>query len=152
MPTHKFTQELFDSICSEISTSNRGLVSICKDKSLNAKTFYDWIKEDSDLSNKYARAKELQAEYLAEEIILIADDSSRDTIIHEETGTESFNSEFAARSRLRVDARKWIASKLYPKKYGEKVQNEVTVDTSIAQIIVKQASDKKADEFNTGLH
>ena len=32
------------------------------------------------------------------------------------------NNEAVQRSRLRVDARKWLMSKLMPKKYGEKLE------------------------------
>ena len=129
----KFTEELFDSICEEISTSERGLVSICKDNELKTNTFYDWIAKDVELSNKYARAKELQAEFMAEQILAIADETSNDTIKTEKGDIP--NSEWIARSRLRVDSRKWLASKLYPKKYSEKVQQEITI-TSAPDIII----------------
>ena len=121
MAAGKFTQELFDSICEDISYSDKGLVSICKSKGLNANSFYEWIAKDKSLGDKYARARELQAEYMAEQIIAIADETSNDTLTNKETGNESANNEWIARSRLRVDARKWIASKLLPKKYGDKV-------------------------------
>lgn len=60
---------------------------------------------------------------MAEEIITIADDSTGDVIVGED-GNEQTNHERVARSRLRVDARKWYASKLAPKRYGERVQHE----------------------------
>ncbi|MRT15312.1 hypothetical protein GJV07_24145 [Enterobacteriaceae bacterium RIT711] len=72
---------------------------------------------------QYARAREVQAEILAEEIIEIADDSSGDVIVDED-GHEQTNHERVARSRLRVDARKWYASKLAPKRYGDRIQHE----------------------------
>ncbi len=141
MPASKFTQELFDAICDEIAHSSLGLVSICKSKELNASTFYDWIKVDVERNNKYARAREMQADFLADEIIEIADETSNDTIKGDE-GQEYANHEWINRSRLKVDARKWKASKLYPKKYGDKVQNEVTITDSIGQLIIKPASKK----------
>ena len=124
----KFTHELFETICQQIATSERGLVSICRDNDLNASTFYDWLLENPDLANKYARAKELQAEFMAEQIIEIADDGTNDymTIVKGDTEYNVENKEVTNRSRLRVDARKWVASKLYPKKYGDKV--DVTTD------------------------
>jgi hypothetical protein len=89
-------------------------------RSISNKTFRD----------QYTRAREEQAETLLDEIVEIADDSRHDTIPKvgrdgEEYG-EQPNSEWIARSRLRVDARKWVVSKLAPKKYGEKIQAEVT--------------------------
>jgi hypothetical protein len=97
-------------------------VSICKDKGLNAKSFYDWIKEDVELSNKYARARELQAEFLADEIIEIADTPRLGTkTIEKPTGIEVTEGDMIEHRRLQVDARKWKAAKLAPKKYGDKV-------------------------------
>lgn len=139
----KFTQELFDDICEMVSNSERGLVYICKDKGIKTNTFYDWIAKDVELMNKYARAKELQAEYMAEQILNIADQSENDDLIDEESGNVRQNSEWINRSRLRVDARKWLASKLLPKKFGDKVQQEVSIASDgIAQLLIKPASDK----------
>ncbi|MRT15310.1 hypothetical protein GJV07_24135 [Enterobacteriaceae bacterium RIT711] len=72
---------------------------------------------------QYARAREVQAEILAEEIIEIADDSSGDVFVDDD-GREQTNHERVARSRLRVDARKWYASKLAPKRYGDRIQHD----------------------------
>ena len=66
---------------------------------------------------KYARAREAQAEYYADQIIDIADQSERDLVITED-GIEQKNNEVLERTKIRIDARKWIASKLQPKKYG----------------------------------
>ena len=58
---------------------------------------------------------------MVEEGMEIADDSSDDIKINKQTGEEYLNTEFVQRSRLRFDARKWAASKLDPKKYGDKL-------------------------------
>lgn len=55
--------------------------------------------------DQYARAKEIQLEQMADEILTIADSADADT----------YNA-----ARLQVDSRKWLLSKLVPKKYGEK--------------------------------
>ena len=81
--------------------------------------------------SKYTRAREQQAETLADQIISIADDDSEDAIFVEGkdgTGDTAFpkaNREFIQRSHLRVEARKWIASKLLPKKYGDRKEHNV---------------------------
>lgn len=62
---------------------------------------------------------------MADEIIDIADDGERDYIKDAE-GHETVNYDHISRARLRVDARKWIASKLKPKKYGDKQSVAVT--------------------------
>lgn len=100
-------------------------------------TVHKWVKDIPEFANNYARAREDQADFLAEEILEIADDGNNDTkrIKKGKEFIEVENTEWTNRSKLRVDARKWIASKLKPKKYGDKVDvttageqiNKVTV-------------------------
>lgn len=81
-------------------------------------TLTSWLEtEHSDL---YARAREARYHRLAEEVIEIADDSTNDTY-QDENGNERTNTEVVARSRLRVDARKWYVAKMLPKQYGDKI-------------------------------
>lgn len=77
-----------------------------------------WCAKDEDFSTRYARARGEGLEVLADEIIEIADDSSADTIETEDGPKQ--NTEFINRSRLRVDTRKWLLSKLRPDKYGDR--------------------------------
>jgi hypothetical protein len=76
-----------------------------------------------DFCTRYARAKEEQADFMIEEMIDIADDGSNDlmTITKGDIEYEQENKEVTNRSKLRIDTRKWIASKLKPKKYGDKL-------------------------------
>lgn len=114
-----------------LSTTPRGLHNICKELKLGPVTIYDWIDADhDDFANKYARAREMQADLLADEIIGIADDGTNDTkIIYDRSGNqqEVENTEWTRRSQLRVDARKWVAAKLKPKRYGDKLDVESRV-------------------------
>jgi disulfide oxidoreductase YuzD len=134
----KYNEILADKICDMIAFSDNGLKSICESNKEfpSAKVVYDWIEKYPEFRNKYARARELQADYLADSIISIADDTSNDTLTTDE-GREYANSEWINRSRLRIDARKWKASKLYPKKYGERVGVELDVADNFVQITKK---------------
>ena len=100
---------------------------------------YRWLSDDEhkEFRDNYAQAREQQADLLADEIIEIADDSSGDVI--EVNGKVVMDHEFAARSRLRVDARKWKASKLAPKKYGDKIElgGEIKIETITGMQIKK---------------
>lgn len=123
-----YTDELASRICREIATSTDGLAKICADNEdfPKPKTIYEWRIDNRDFSDKYDAAKRLQADLLATEIMDIADDSRRDNITKINSVGEEYdvcNSEWVARSRLRVDTRKWIASKLLPKVYGD--QNKI---------------------------
>lgn len=83
------------------------------------KSFFEWVAKDDGIKRKYEFAMEMRADLYAEEIIEIADDGKNDTYT-DEKGNVCANQDVIARSRLRVDARKWYASKLAPKKYGER--------------------------------
>lgn len=123
-----FTQKIADMICERLS-DGESLRTIClSDDMPNRSTVFRWLADESrkEFRDQYARAREAQADFLADEILEIADDASHDTLIKTNPdgsdARETANSEWINRSRLRVDARKWLASKLAPKKYGDKVE------------------------------
>lgn len=93
-------------------------------------TVFRWLAAHEAFRDQYARARELQAEHMAEEILEIADEES--TMVRKSKhqpgaadGDEEvevvFDSAAVARNRLRVDTRKWLMSKMAPKKYSEKL-------------------------------
>lgn len=93
-------------------------------------TVFKWLAAHSEFVEQYTRAREAQADTLADELIDIADDSAND-YYDRPVGTEGetqrvVDAEHINRSRLRVDTRKWVASKLKPKRYGEKISAELT--------------------------
>jgi hypothetical protein len=96
----------------------------------NKGKFFYWLAADKTLADQYAKAREAQAEFMADEIMNIADDGTNDWMEQKApdgmTAGYKFNGEAVSRSRLRVDARKWVASKLLPKKYGEKIDHAVS--------------------------
>jgi hypothetical protein len=95
------------------------------------RTMKRWLAEKPTFQERYAQAKEEMAEHFAEEILEIADDGSNDWIEREvESGKiiKVVDHEHIARSRLRVDTRKWLMSKLLPKKYGERLDVNTHID------------------------
>lgn len=117
-----------DDIAAHIVTelvNGRSLRSICReDKGMpNVSTVIRWLAnpEYSEFCAQYARAREAQADILADEILDIADETQVDARYNGEDVTLDISSNAVARNRLRVDARKWYTSKLAPKKYGEKL-------------------------------
>jgi hypothetical protein len=108
-------------ICERLGLGE-SLRQICEDAEMPGKsTVMRWLHDHVEFRDQYARARESQAEHWAEEIILISDDDQRDAIIDPESGIARQNSEFIARSRLRVDTRKWLMARMAPKKYGDKL-------------------------------
>jgi len=73
-----------------------------------------------DLVNQYAQAMTNRADVIFEEILSISDDGTNDTYVNE-LGVLTTNHDHIQRSRLRVDSRKWMLSKMLPKKYGDKL-------------------------------
>ncbi|MBC7383017.1 MAG: hypothetical protein H7296_08490 [Bacteroidia bacterium] len=82
-------------------------------------TWLNWVNQDAELLGKYMSAREEREEKIFDEILSIADDTSRDTLKLEKG--EAPNAEWISRSRLKVDARKWYLGKLNSKRFGDKV-------------------------------
>lgn len=120
----KYSPELGKQICTEM-VSGRSLRSICRSEEWAPclSTVCNWLAGNKQFLEQYAQARESQAELLADEIIEIADDGTNDYVeVQKKNGAVVLcDNEHINRSRLRVDARKWAASKLLPKKYGDKV-------------------------------
>lgn len=120
-----YTPELADRIC-DLLASGVSLNKICKRDDFPVITsIFNWLPKYPEFMEKYARARETQAQVMAEEILDISDDALNDYQVNEK-GEKVFSSEHVQRSKLRVDSRKWIASKLLPKKYGEFTRTELT--------------------------
>lgn len=133
-------------ICEQIANSSTPLQMICDNNTLfpSRGTVYDWLLKHKEFSDMYARAKRLQADFMAEEIIRIADDGSGDEVPAPEIaeGATRLNPEYVQRSKLRIEARKWYASKLASDKYGDKL--DVTTDgKEISSTVVISPFDKK---------
>lgn len=120
-----YLDEVADVICERIALGE-SVRSICRDKDMPAmSTVFKWLSENEDFAKQYARAREVQADALFDEILDIADDASNDWMEKRNANGENIgwqeNGEALRRSQLRIDARKWMAGKLRPKKYGEKL-------------------------------
>ena len=124
-----YTEDLALRVCEEIASTSKSLKTICAQEGMpSVRTVLHWLRDKEDFLRQYTRAKEEQADLLVEEMIDISDDGSNDlmTIVKGNESYEAENKEVVNRSKLRVETRKWIASKLKPKKYGDKVTNEIT--------------------------
>lgn len=116
-----YTRKVADQICERMSRGET-LRQICKTEGFPAApTVVKWSEQDIDgFRERYAHARSSLLDHWAEEIVEISDDASGDEI-ETETGSRQ-NSEFAARSKLRVETRKWLLSKLRPDLYGDRQQ------------------------------
>jgi hypothetical protein len=107
----EYTPELADQICGGLA-EGKSLVKVCKELDVQYRDVFAWLRDPAkkDFADNYASAREAQAHLFAEEVIAISDDS----------GLQSDD------KRVRIDARKWYAGKMQPKKYGDKVSTEIS--------------------------
>jgi hypothetical protein len=92
---------------------------------------YTWLRNDGDFLERYARAREAQADKLAKEILELSDKIEDDNPVR------------VQRARLQVDSRKWLAARLAPKKYGDHISHDVKGGTNInfqPQILIQCSS------------
>lgn len=129
----KYCPEIVELICERVATHDLGLRRLTDmyDDMPDKVTINIWRRKYPEFRSLYAQAKCEQIEFLTEDILDIADDSTNDwmeTIAKEDQPIGyRVNGDHIQRAKLRVDTRKWLASKLAPKIYGEKQQTELTV-------------------------
>jgi hypothetical protein len=97
-------------ICEKLS-HGRSLTAILKEDGMPSYTAcMEWLDKYPEFAQKYARAREHQAEYVGEETLEISDNDSIPS----------------DQKRIMVDTRKWYASKMLPKKYGNNSSVDLT--------------------------
>jgi hypothetical protein len=126
------------------------LRSICRSDGMPALgSVFRWVADDLRFREQYEAAMAQRAEGLFEEILEIADSSVGDTTVVD--GVSKSNFEVVARSRLRVDARKWMLSKMLPKKYGDKLAIGGAEDMPPVKLMSNDALETKIAELQAKL-
>lgn len=124
--TKKQIEETFTEICRQIAEEGKSLRAVIRSKDMpNSETFYKWLELDKIKSKQYTRATNNRADVLFEEILEIADKQDKDVYTNSD-GFECVDHNVHARSKIMIDARKWMLGKMQPKKYSDKIQ----VDTN----------------------
>lgn len=121
--SEKQIENIFESICTEIERG-RPLRQILNEKKMpSSKTFFEWLEEDEIKVKRYARACQLRADMIFDEIFEIADNTIEGIVIETDDHgrTKEKKGDMLGHRRLQIDARKWVLSKMNPKKYGEKI-------------------------------
>lgn len=141
-----YSEELFARILERIA-AGESVAQICVDEDMpSQRAFYNWLNKDEELVQKYARARETQADAIFDEILQIADEARNDWMERhgEDDAGWQANGEHIQRSKLRIDARKWVASKLAPKKYGDRMAVDHTVSVGLADRFAR--AEKRTDK------
>jgi len=136
----KYTDALAKEICDKIASSSKGTKKLCAEHSHwpYQDTLFTWLKTYSEFSEQYAQAKISQIELLVDEILEISDDTSQDQYVNEQ-GALIPNPPAINRARLKVDTRKWLACKLVPKVYGNKI--DIESDTRMSEELRQLSAD-----------
>jgi hypothetical protein len=127
----KYSDEWAKAFCREISQGH-SVAEICERRDQpSEQSIYSWLRGNGDFLERYARAREAQADKLAKEILELSDKIEDDNPVK------------VQRARLQVDSRKWLAARLAPKKYGDHISHDVKGGTNInfqPQILIQCSS------------
>ena len=139
-----FDQAIADEVCSRIA-AGLGLEEICEGAHIPGKdTIYKWLAAERLFNDAYARAREYQMESWADDIVRISDDSTNDYMDRQAADgsvERVVDPENVQRSKLRIDTRKWVMSKL-ARRYADKV--DVNVNASV-KVDVANLSDAELE-------
>lgn len=141
-PKLGYNEEIGNEICEVISDSPKMLEDLCEEYPHwpSAKTIYKWRRVVPSFGKKYEIAKQEQIEPLVNQIILLCDKSDKDFYVDSD-GKIQINKAYLTRLRYKIDSIKWFASKLAPKLYGDKKDEEKNPEDFL-QKLLQLAKDK----------
>jgi hypothetical protein len=126
----EYSKRVADRICQRLmlGESIRDICNVRDPKYPTMPTFAKWLASNEEFRTAYAFARQVGAEVRIDEVFEIADNTSDDHFIDANTGLTKINNEAIARSRVRIDTRKWYAQKMLPNLYGDKetIKHDVT--------------------------
>jgi hypothetical protein len=133
-----YSDELAADICLRIA-NGRSVNSICTDADMPSKTsIYEWLNKHSQFTDMYREAVNQRADFHFDEMLDIADDVIPETAE-------------VARAKLRIDTRKWVISRMNPRKYGDKADgSEADEDTAQPIEVVVNVRDARKPDTEHG--
>lgn len=140
----EYSQDKADAIC-ELLAMGYSLRTVCSEDNMpSAATVFKWMREHDEFLKQYEKAKQESTDAMAEDLLDIADDGTNDWVTKtnkDGSEYETVNAEVIARSRLRVDTRKWLMAKMKPKKYGDKLDMTSGGEKLEGLVIVRDKSE-----------
>lgn len=119
-----YTKDIADKLCAGLAVGE-SLRTVCSGEGMPCvATVFNWFRSQDGFLEQYTRAKQESADALTDEMLDIADDATNDWMLRngDENVGYDFKGEHVQRSKLRIETRKWLASKLKPKKYGDRTK------------------------------
>lgn len=126
--TKQQKEEIIVSICDNVIEEKISFNEAVKNSKISLVSFYKWIANNEELQILYNYAREVRSDVLFEQIIEIADTTEEGVIIETDDHgrTKEKKGDMTQHRRLKIDSRKWVVSRMNPKKYGDKL--DVTSD------------------------
>lgn len=119
-----YLPEVAADICSLLA-DGESLRKVCERPGMpNKATVFRWLAQHDEFRDQYAKATETRADAIFEEMFDIADN------VAEEAAA-------VGKARLRIDTRKWALARMNPKKYGDKVSQEIDHKSSDGSMATK---------------
>lgn len=119
-----YLPEVAADICSLLA-DGESLRKVCERPGMPGKaTVFRWLAQHEEFRDQYAKATETRADAIFEEMFDIADN------VAEEAAA-------VGKARLRIDTRKWALARMNPKKYGDKVSQEIDHKSSDGSMATK---------------
>lgn len=149
LPNNQYSDDKARKICERLMFGD-SLKKICEADNMPSRMIViKWLAhpDNVDFREMYYYAKRISAEQLVDEIVDIADDTSNDWKKKfdkqgEHVGWEPDN-EAIQRSRVRIDTRKWLAAKMLPRLYGDKLDMTMDVTGDLAELLKKASNNDK---------
>lgn len=142
-----YTPELAAYVCEIIATHPHGLKKLAKmyEKFPYHDTIYGWMYRQPNFTSQYLEAKRLQASVLADSMLDMPDEIPT---MQDQYGHERIDAGILGRAKLEYEIKKWHASKLAPKVYGDKaVEAESVNNTAEVQEQVNKIIKESEKEF-----
>lgn len=118
-----YTEQAASAICARIADGET-LRAVCRDDGMPAwRTVYDWLQEREDFAARFARAREIGAESIAQEALDIADTPMEGvrTEVGDDGKTKVVSEDMLGHRKLQIETRLKLLAKWFPKKYGDKI-------------------------------
>jgi len=134
----KYSLEWAEQFCARIA-EGQSVAEICGRRDQpSQQSVYTWLREDEDFLERYARARDAQADKLFKECLEIADKATPENV---------------SVARLQVDTRKWAAARLAPKKYGDRVEHDHKGGVNFQpQILIQCSRDREEEQIKIATH
>lgn len=121
-PPEPVPQDIADALCVWLS-EGKTLAAFCRKKgSPDRSTIYDWLDKDEEFARRYARARSIGYDAIADVLVTIADDGTNDSYV-DENGNQRTDHDVLGRSKLRIEARQWLLARWDPKRFGSKPED-----------------------------